>query len=444
MVDIRPFKALKYDISKIENISDVLAPPYDIISQFQDEELKKSSSYNFSFLTLPLPDGVINKYDNAKIMLDNWISNGILIFDEKPCFYLIEEIFSADGDLKSFFGLIGLLKIEEYGKGKVLRHEKTLPKPKEDRLNLLSACRANLEFIYTLYDDSGNKISDILNKSSKLKPLIETEVNYDNSLKFRLWVINDEKDIKEIVGLMKSKTILIADGHHRYETSRIYNESIRGSRTPSDDNYNPEGYILSFFVSGSQDNILIHPTHRLINFENNLDPEDFLKKTERYFTAEPIIDPSPAKIRDKLIATHSTSQKKLAACFDYRTCFILTLKDSIENIYAGMKIKDEDFDADFEYLDVNILHKLILENIFKEYSVKDIKYVHTIEEALNGISSPYNIENKIKSYEAGFILNAPSIETVEKLSASGQIMPQKSTYFYPKPCSGLIMYKMDK
>lgn len=445
MVDVEPLKGLKYNIEKIDNISEVLAPPYDIISSVQDEELKNASPFNFSFLTLPQATYKNNKYGNANDILKKWINEGILVFENNECFYLIEEIFTEDNNKKSFFGLVGLLQMEEYGKGKVLRHEKTLPKPKEDRLNLLSACRTNFEFIYTLYDDNDKKVFNILSRSIKEKPLIETYVQYDLSLKFKLWRINNKNDIKSIKELMKPKTLLIADGHHRYETSRFYNESInRSDNDRHSSSFKPEKYILSFFVAGNQDNILIHPTHRLINFENILSSEDFLKKVEKYFKVELIQEPSPEVIEKKIKIAPGMNQKKIAVCFKNKKCFLLNLNNSLENIYEDLGISVNPFDKDFEYLDVNILHKLILENIFKEFQIKETKYIHTITEAINGLNDSDSFRNEGKSYDVCFILNAPSIKTVEKLSVSGQIMPQKSTYFYPKPCSGLVMYKMDR
>ncbi len=282
MVNIKPLKGLKYDINKIGDISEVLAPPYDIISNSLNEVLKDSNNFNFSFLTLPKETDSKNKYENASAILKKWINEGVLAFEKDECFYLIEVIFTEDDIVKSFFGLVGLLKIEEYGKGKVLRHEKTLPKPKEDRLSLLKACRTNFEFIYTLYEDSDKKVSDILKKTASCEPLIETTVKYDSSLKFKLWKIDNKIDMESIKELMEPKTVLIADGHHRYETSRFYKESIiSGDINEADNNKKnidarPEEYILSLFVSGNQDNILIHPTHRLVNFEKFVSSKIFV------------------------------------------------------------------------------------------------------------------------------------------------------------------------
>ena len=338
-------------------------------------------------------------------------------------------------------GLVGLLKIEEYGKGKVLRHEKTLPKPKEDRLNLLSACRTNFEFIYTLFEDNDKKIFNILAETAKETPLIQTCVQYDSSLKFKVWRLINKNDIKSIKKLMKSKTVLIADGHHRYETSRFYNESINCTNNNA---ARPEEYILSFFVADNQDNILIHPTHRLINFENTLSSENFLKKVKKYFTIEPIESFSVKIIEKKLAVASGINQKKLVVCFKDKKCFLLILNNSLEKIYEDLGIVINPFNKDFEYLDVNILHKLIFDVLLKDSKIKEIKYVHTIMEAINGLEISALPYREDQTYDICFILNAPDIEIVEKLSVSGQIMPQKSTYFYPKPCSGLILYKMDR
>jgi uncharacterized protein (DUF1015 family) len=445
MVDIEPLKGLRYDLNKIDDISKVLAPPYDIISNTQSKELKNSSIFNFSFLTLPANTDKKNKYENASDILERWINEGVLVFENDDCFYLIEEIFTEGSNKKSFLGLVGLLKIEEYGKGKVLRHEKTLSKPMEDRLNLLKTCRTNFEFIYTLFEDNDKKILNILNKISKNPPLIQTCVQYDSSLEFKVWRLNNKNDIKSIKKLMEPKTVLIADGHHRYETSRFYNESINSYHNNQNTNAaRPEEYILSFFVAGNQDNILIHPTHRLINFENILSPENFLKRVKKYFSVENVIDVSPETIEKKLAVAPGINQKKIIVCFNAKKCFLLILNNSLKKIYEDLGISVNPFNKDFEYLDVNILHKLILEILFKDSEIKEIKYVHTVSEAINGLDNYSLSYGEDKTYNVCFILNAPDIETVEKLSVSGQIMPQKSTYFYPKPCSGLVMYKMNQ
>ena len=421
MVDILPLNGLIYNPEKISKYSEVLAPPYDIISSSLKEDLKKHSPYNIIALTLPDETSNKNKYENAKAILAEWIKEEILKYDFKKCFYLFEETFMENESQKSFKGFIGLLKVEEYGAGKVLRHEKTLSKPKEDRLALLKACRANLEFIYTIYNDSDEKISTTLNHGFKERCDISTSVNYDSSLHFRFWKISDEDMVEKIKDMMKSKTLLIADGHHRYETSRLYKE---------------HKYILALFVSGNQKDILIHPTHRAIKFNNAVKPEEIIKKIEKYFTVEEI-KPDTACIKDKMLESFSMQKKSLCLYFKNKGCYFITLKADLKKLYKELNIVEEYFDTDYEYLDVNILHKLIIEVILADSAVKEINFVHSIEEVLELI----NKNDASYDFDAGFILNAPTIETVQKLSYADQIMPQKSTYFYPKPCSGLVIYK---
>ncbi len=433
MVDILPFNGLIYNPEKISKYSEVLAPPYDIISSILKEDLKKYNLFNIVSLTLPDETSSKDKYENAKSTLTDWIKKEILKYDYKKCFYLFEETFIENGSRKSFKGFVGLLKVEEYGAGKVLRHEKTLSKPKEDRLALLKACRANLEFIYTIYNDDDEKIGATLNRGFEEKCDISTNVQYDSSLHFKFWKISDEDIVKKIKDMMKSKTLLIADGHHRYETSRLYKEQI-GAKNSG----NPEEYVLALFVSGNQKDILIHPTHRVIKFNNSLKPEEVIKKIKRYFYVEEI-EADTAQIKDKMLESFSKQKKSFCLYFKNKSCYFITLKADLKKLYKELKIADENFSTDYEYLDVNILHKLIIENVLADFTVKEIRFIHSIEEVLELIEK----DDTGNDFDAGFILNAPTIETVEKLSYAGQIMPQKSTYFYPKPCSGLVIYKFD-
>ncbi|MBM3700354.1 MAG: DUF1015 domain-containing protein [Actinobacteria bacterium] len=440
MVDIKPFAGLHFNNKKIRDFSGVIAPPYDVIQQQLKETLKSFSPFNIVNLTLPGDGQSSDRYMGAKNILQKWIDDSILVFDEKKCLYLLEEEFTENGAVKNFTGFIGLLKVEEYGKGKVLRHEKTLSKPKEDRLKLLTACRTNFEFIYTIYNDSGNTIMPLIENIKKEDEFIAAKALYDKTLKFKLWKISDDNTINEIVDKMKTKTLLIADGHHRYETSRLYRE-----QSPQKNNYpqgpvnehRPEDYILSLFVSSGQKDISIHPTHRLIRFNKELKPEELKKKIEKYFDIEPLAA-SADKINKKMYAAKEAKQKSLCICFKNGDCYFTVLKKDLKTIYNEAGILTEDFNEMFEYLDVNILHKLLLTVLLKDYAAQEIKFIHTADEVFETLKVP------AEQYHAGFILNAPDINTVENLSMAEMIMPQKSTYFYPKPCSGLVLYKFEK
>jgi uncharacterized protein (DUF1015 family) len=447
MVDILPFNGLRFDIHMTGELSKIIAPPYDIITPLQKQQLKDQSPYNIVNLTLPDDSNGRSRYENAKITLQDFIEKGILKLDTEKCLYIFEEFFIDDaGGLKSFTGLLGLLKVEDYGAGKVLRHEKTLSKPKEDRLNLLKACRTNFEFIYTLYNDSDAVIFNILDDEKKKEPLITTNAAYEPSLKFKFWKVSDKKILSAIIKAMKSKTLLIADGHHRYETSKLYRESIpvhsqAFNASASDEegiSKRPEDYILSLFVSANQKDISIHPTHRLVKFERKISPEEMLEKISKYFAVE-IFPPEISDIYTKMSSCQAAGSKAICIIFDSQTCYFAVLKTDVESVYKDLGISPEKFSEEFENLDVNILHKLILSVLLKDHEIKDIKFIHTVGEVLDALGS----KTQETDFDAGFILNAPSIETVENLSNNGLIMPQKSTYFYPKPCSGLVMYAFD-
>jgi uncharacterized protein (DUF1015 family) len=445
MVDILPFNGLRFDLHLTGDLSKVIAPPYDIISPMQKQQLKDQSQYNVVNLTLPDDSNDKSRYENAKMTLQDFIKKGILKVDPEKCFYILEESFiDDDGSLKSFTGFIGLLKIEDYGVGKVLRHEKTLSKPKEDRLNLLNACRTNFEFIYTIYNDSDAGIWDIIDNEKKSEPLISSNAEYDPLLKFKCWKISDEKILSAIVKAMKSKTLLIADGHHRYETSRLYRETVPAKaqayigKTADEENIRPEDCILSLFVSANQKDISIHPTHRLIKFDRKINPEEIAQKIGKYFTIEEI-SAEVSDISGKMSSCVDSGKKCICIVFNRQTCFFATLKPNLAAAYNELNINPEPFDEDYENLDVNILHKLLLSALLKDYEIAEIKFIHTVSEVIDTIDD----KTQGTDFDAGFILNAPSIQTVENLSDKGLIMPQKSTYFYPKPCSGLVMYTFD-
>jgi uncharacterized protein (DUF1015 family) len=438
MVEIAPFDGLSYNLKKIRDISKTLAPPYDIISEKQRDILEKQDPYNIVNLTLPRESPSDTRYENSKILLDKWIDDEILIHEKKKCFYVFDEEFLENEERKHFTGFIGLLRVEEYAAGKVLRHEKTLPKPKEDRFNLLKATRSNLEFIYTLYNDADKRVFNILNNVALNPPLISTKVEYDPGLFFKLWRIDEKADLNRLIQLMENKSLLIADGHHRYETSRLYKENS-GKKLDLTD---PENYILALFVSSTQKDISIHPTHRLIRFRAPFKPLEIIKKLEDYFSIEILEDPGEAKIARKMNAAIQENNKIFCLYFGADKCFFITLKDSLINIYKKSGIDNEEFDEEFEYLDVNILHKLVLQLVLGTYEIEDVKFVHTINEVINSIDNNKSQHDAL-CFNAGFILNPPSISIVEKLSNEGKIMPQKSTYFYPKPCSGLVIYKFD-
>ncbi|MGM0365750.1 MAG: DUF1015 domain-containing protein [Actinomycetota bacterium] len=413
MVEVLPLKGLRYNQKKIGDLSKVISPPYDLISANLEKKLKKLSPYNITNLILPERVGSEDKYMHAAGTLKYWLKNEILVLEGKPSFYLLEETFKDGNEIKSLKGFIGLSKIEDYGPGKVLRHENTLVKPKEDRLRLLGATKANFGLIYTVYRDSTALISSIM---GEYKPSIIVKPCYDQTLFFKLWKVSDPEEIKQIKELMGSKTILIADGHHRYETSRIYSRKSKGKGSLSRD------YVLTLFVNSNQKGLSVNPTYRLIKLKDNFNQEKLFKNIERYFTLEKITQPENRIIR--ILARESAEKHK---------SFILYLGKN--QVYMARYKENLLKNNVWENLDVNILHNILINKAIRSLNIEKISFTHLAGELKKKVNHSY--------YDLGIMLNAPTVKQVETLSGQGLLMPQKSTYFYPKPCTGLVMYKFN-
>lgn len=428
MVDILPLKGLIYNLSLISDLSRVISPPYDIVSPEMKKKLYSLSPYNIIRLILPQERNNKNKYEVAKDILQNWINQKILKFDDKKCFYIFEENYGRENSPKKILGFIGLTKIEPYHTLNILRHEKTLSLPKQDRLNLLKNCRTNFGLIYTLYNDPKKELFSLLKNEASKKPFVDINAGYDPGLKFKLWRMSDIHMIEKVIRLMKDKKLLIADGHHRYETSLAYRNEVSSI---SSQNYRPEDYILTLYMDSEQKNIEMLPIYRIIKFRFYPGIEEILNKIKRYFSIE-ILNMDDKKLIIKKLSNNKSKGKKSFCIYSkQKNACLITLKFDIKEIYLNCK----NINIEYENLDINILHNLLLNKLLPMYEIENIQFTQSIE----GVKE--SVDNNL--FDIGIILNPPTIKEIEKLSIQGVLLPQKSTYFYPKPCSGLVMYKFD-
>jgi uncharacterized protein (DUF1015 family) len=433
MVEILPLSGLFYNKDKIKSFSSVISPPYDVIPKLFKKRLYGLDPYNV--INLILPRGrVSEKYKNAQKILQKWTDDKILIFDDMKCFYAFKENFSADDKRKNITGFVGLTKIEPYNSLNIIPHEKTQSKPKKDRLNLLKSCRTNFGFVYTLYKDPQKGIMEILAKAMQKKPFIKVAAGYDPSLSFKIWRISQMQYIKKLIEIMKDKRLIIADGHHRYETSLIYKQKNAGSIINEDgkNTERPQDYILTLYIESSSKDIFVHPNHRLIKFKNPPGIENIIKKIKKDFNIEAVTSDSPGYIKKRLLESKSKGIKSFFIYSRPEKLYFLTLRS--RQVLTGSNLKNKDI----EYLniDINILKKLLVERLNRHFEIKKISYTHYIRNAINKIDN--------KKFDLGIFLNALTVKEIEKISFNGNILPDKSTYFYPKPCTGLIMYKFDR
>ncbi|MBE6701769.1 MAG: DUF1015 domain-containing protein [Ruminococcaceae bacterium] len=420
MAQIKPFKALRFT-NRAGDIRDNVCPPYDIISNEERNELISSSENNIIRLELPRGD---NPYVEAGNTLKKWLDNGVLACDQKDSLYVYEETFVCEGKEYKIHGIICLVKLEEFSKGVVLPHEETLSKAKADRFNLMSETFCNFSQVYSMYIDNekiiDKEVLEILDKTP------DVDFTAKDGITQKLWIESNPERISKIVKAFEGKQLYIADGHHRYETALNFHKSLveKGEAVEGDQS----GYMMMFLADINDPGLVILPTHRLVKDLDEFSEDEVLEKVSPLFEVVKIDNVSNIK-EDLLKANVPTFA--FYTGFDYY--YSLKLKDT----NAVSKVVVDRSDA-YKSLDVTALHTLILEPIFgidKENMAqqKNLTYTRSIDEAISSV--------KDGKSQCSFILNATKIHQLKDVALAGDKMPQKSTYFYPKLITGLVMNK---
>ncbi len=423
---IIPFKAVVYNNKKIKNISKVVAPPYDIIPPSMQDELYRMHDNNVVRLILgKLRDNdtdTNNRYTRAASDFRHWLKEKILIEDSAPAIYIYTQTYTYDGKSIDRIGFISLMELDLEDK-KVLPHEKTLKAPKEDRLRLVREIKANLSPIFMLYEDAKHKVSSILKTfSKKTEPFIDVTID---SVRHRVWALTDKAAISKIEGLMGKKDIFIADGHHRYETSKNYARELIEKGAPQSLIDNSKSF-MAYFVELEEKSLLIMPTHRLIKDVGGLNKEDILEKLGKYFTIEKL--PNAKKLLSRLGALKASHA--FGMYLGEAGHYALKLKD-----FEKAKTFMGEGSADWKSLDVSILHLFILKYVLGISDEDDnIEFVKDPDDAFKGIDKD--------GFKMAILLNPTKVTQVKKVAEHGEKMPRKATYFYPKPLSGLVIRKM--
>jgi len=423
MAEIRAFKALRFDTEKAGAIEELVCPPYDIISEEQRQEYLYRNQNNIIRLELPKGD---EPYKTAGEVLKKWLDSGVLKKDSEDAVYIYEEEFSINGIHAKFKGCIVRVKIEEFSKGVVLPHEETLSKAKEDRFNLMKATNCNFSQIYSLYMDSEHKIINRLDKLSECKP--EIELTDGDEVTHRLWIVTDKDEINAICGDFADKKLYIADGHHRYETALNYRNYCRENGIGD----GGEDYVMMMLVDMEHDGLVVLPTHRLVRDLESFDKEKILNDCKEYFDVSEESDVSNAE--SKLKELYDEGKKAFAFYSGDKGYNLLVLKDEkvIEKLLPNKSRATQG-------LDVTVLHTLVLEKIFgidAENMAKQINLTYTrlFDEAIESVDTG--------KAQCAFILNPTRVTEIRDVAAAGEKMPQKSTYFYPKLITGLVMNKL--
>lgn len=434
MATIIPFKGVRYSQAKVGVLDDVITPPYDVIDAAAQNRFYEKNQYNVIRLelgkTYPDDNASNNRYTRAATAFRDWLNQGVMLHDEKPSLYLYEQEFTARGEKKVRSGFISGVEANDYSKGEVLPHEETLPKHKADRLNMMKTTLANFSPIFGLYADKEHRVEQLLDKArGDRKP--DMEVTDDSGVINRLWVISDETTVDAVVKTMADKKIFIADGHHRYETTVTFGQEMAAQGKTG---YN---YLMVSLVNLYNEGLVVFPTHRVVNNVRDLDVPKLLAELQDDFNVEEL--PAGTGLNDFL--TRLEEKGAVAHAFglytqDKKFC-LLTLKS--EDMLDQLQLTNRS--AAWRRLDVSILHTLILEKLLgigsqQRADESNLTYVRDEDVALASVDNG--------TAQLAFFMNSTKVEEVTEIASGGEKMPQKSTFFYPKVVTGMVINDYQK
>jgi uncharacterized protein (DUF1015 family) len=413
MAEIQPIRALRYDLDRTGGLQDVVAPPYDVIDDAQRAALQDRSPYNV--VRIDLPEGGEDRYDRAATLFADWRADGALVLDEAPALWtLSQDYVGPDGRQRTRRGHFARVRVEEYGPGRIRPHERTHPGPREDRLRLTRATKANLSPIFSLFSDPSGAVADALSRAGGDEVWAET--TDDDGTVNRLGRVQDAAAITAVQDVLAGTELLIADGHHRYETARVYAEEIGGE--------GPHRYVLMCLVALQDPGLTVFPTHRLIRGLRPDQHETLANALRRDFEIERLSDTAA-------LAPDSSDTVRMGYIdAHFKQPYMLTLRDPA---IADAALSDRA--EPYRRLDTAVLEALILKGAL-EMTDDDIDhldglgYARDFDQALELVQSA--------EYDAAFFMAPTPVERVQEVAAAGESMPPKSTYFFPKVPTGLL------
>jgi uncharacterized protein (DUF1015 family) len=441
MAEIFPFRAFRYNAAVVEPAK-VLTQPYDKITPAMAQKYAAASPYNL----IPIEKGASrpadtpadNVYTRAAKLLDDWIQARVIVQDAAPSMYAYFQEYTVPGtsERRTRKGFIAVGQIEDYAAGVVFRHEQTLSGPKADRLELLRNTQTHTGQLFMLYSDPAARIDALLDAAARTKPDVEIRDEYD--VVHRLWPITDASTLESIQREMADKKLVIADGHHRYETALAYRDGCRGRAANADRNAPYEKVMMSVFNTAGK-GLTILPTHRVVANVPNFSFAGFQAALADVFDVQsyPFANSSERttayqEFRREL--TKGAAQRAIGAYAGGGAFHIFVLKKgaNLDSLLPGVSPAQRQ-------LDVVLLHRLVLE--------RGLKITQDAVKTEKNITYEREMETAIADVDAGraqicFLLNPVSVETVAQMAMGGEVLPQKSTDFFPKLMSGITMYRL--
>ncbi len=426
MTKITPFKATIYNQEKIKDLSHVVCPPYDIISPAKQEYYHELHPYNLIHILLGRDIAGKDKYVQAEEFFKDWLKNKVLVQDESPAVYFYSHQYYIKGEKRTRLGFIALISLGD-ANSSVYAHEHTRMEAKEDRLRLLRQVKANLSPIFVIFPDKKKVIPYLNQKFAKEKKPFMEVVDDDKNV-HKIWKVHEPEILDLIQAKMVDEKIFIADGHHRFEVSCVYREEMK-KKLGSVKGTEGFNYVMAYFTNVDPLGLTILPIHRLVKLDKELNIERFLTALKENFYVEEIKD----KTRFFFLLEKAGRSEHILGMYHFKKYLLIRLRN--------IKILDkliQDKPVEYRRLDVSILNYLILKDVLKlDLDDKDsITLNPHSEELIECVDSD--------SKFVAFFLNPTKMEQIVSVALTGNKMPPKSTYFYPKVLSGLVINKHEE
>jgi len=436
MADIHPFRALRYDVAQVGDISDVVAPPYDVINEQMQTELYEKHPCNAVRLILnrtePGDAGTDDKYERAANFLKRWINDGLLSRDREEALYVYHQEFDWAGQHFVRKGFLCRVRLEEFGKGKIFPHEQTMSGPKADRLALIKASHTNLSPIFGLFPDSDQAAQTPLETAiAEMTPMEATD---HLGVIHRLWAVTDRAAITETLEVLRETPVFIADGHHRYETALNYRNHLAETGKLADEN-SPANFVMMMMVGMSDPGLAILPTHRLVSGLPDITSDQLITALDGLFEIEAVGEGAAAmqECWDLIDADGGQDVFGFGTTADNKWVFARLTDGGLMT-----ELAPDQSDA-WRDLGVSVLRSLVLEHCLKNNiagAEPQCDYVRLLEEVTEAQQNG--------SCQLACLVPPAGMEHIEEIAGNFEKMPPKSTYFYPKLLSGLLFNPLDQ
>ncbi len=425
MAKVSPLRAVVYNQEKVTDLSKVICPPYDVISPERQKYFHENSSYNLIYMELSRDVAGEDKYERAGNYFNDLLKQEILVQDPKPAVYFYRQEYSVKGEKRVRVGFFALLKLEEQ-KSSVFGHEHTHLDAKEDRLRLIREVKANLSPIFVIFEDKKKVMSQVLLPCIKNKEPFINIVD-DEKTVHKLWRVDDPVLLKKVQDKMANENIFIADGHHRYEVACAWRQEMKKA-TPEFSGEESFNYVLAYFTNIDPLGLTVLPIHRLVKLNNRPDMTALNAKLNEYFSVEEIKD----RVRFFFLLAKAGVAEHVIGMYNSGRYWLLRLR----NVKVLDKLMFDKF-PEYRNLDVSILNATVLERILDLdlEDKKSITFSPNTEELLQAAGNDFTL--------LVFFLNPTKIDQITAVALKGDKMPPKSTYFYPKVVSGLVVNKHD-